>query len=58
MIRLSPDRKLAQAPKVPRDKTKWLQSDKMAKSAPAEFSEPSLDEPDKDFIDNKVRSQF
>ena len=29
----------------------------MAKSAPAEFSEPSLDEPDKDFIGNKVRSQ-
>ena len=50
---VSPDRKLAQAPKVPRDKTKWLQSDKIAMSAPAEFSGPSLDDSEKDFSDLK-----
>ena len=44
-ILAAPDRKLAQAPKVPRERTRWLHSDSSARSTPADTEELSLAEP-------------
>ena len=44
-ILAAPDRKLAQAPKVPRERTRWLHRDSSARSTPADTEELSLAEP-------------
>ena len=44
-ILAAPDRKLAQAPKVPRERTRWLHSDSSARSTPADTEELSRAEP-------------
>ena len=41
-ILAAPERKLAQAPKVPRERTRWLHRDSSARSTPADTEELSL----------------
>ena len=44
-ILAAPERKLAQAPKVPRERTRWLHRESSARSTPADTEELRLAEP-------------